>query len=110
MCKCLCSVETGSRLTCITALLPKEMPRGGRSEVEKEGRKGTVDMAEVSGGMDTAEGPDKVGKKGRKRTLDAAEGKEALDTADSSKRTVVEHSTEDNKSVVKKKKRKARIV
>ena len=93
--KCLCSVETGSRITCITALLPAEMSGGGGAEGKVKGKK-----------------------KGRKRTLDTTEEKGVpgvMDTADSSKRTVVEQGTEDGrgkslKSVVKKKKRKAHIV
>lgn len=84
-CKCVCSVDTGSRLTCVTALLPKEMS-GAESKVKDR-------------------------KKNRKRTLDASEGKKMageMDSSNGSKRTVVQHNAEGGKDKsVKKKKHKA---
>lgn len=78
----MCSVDTGSRLTCITTLLPKEMS-GAESKVKDR-------------------------KKSRKRTFDAAEGKKLsgeMDSSNGSKRTVVQHNAEDK--AVKKKTHKA---
>lgn len=98
-CQCVSSVETGSRLTCITALLPEISTKG----TAREGKKRKRTLEEVcreadSGVVSGEEGKIRDGKESRKITLevsreaDNADSEVACKVRDRKKRTKADNA------------------